>query len=136
MSTHAKQLLKLLIGAAWLDGKIQPEEQTYLRNIAQKKDLLDDPDLHPWLHGLRSVSTEECYRWIDEYLGKHPRQEDVQELLEEISGLIYSDSNVDSAEAQFLTALQQKDAAIACDLTLHETITQAIQKLYRRWVDQ
>jgi uncharacterized tellurite resistance protein B-like protein len=135
MSTSAKQLLKLLIGVAWLDGKVQSEEQTYLRNIAQKEDLLDDPDLHPLLHGLRAVSTEECYRWIDEYLGKHPKPEDVHALLEEISGLIYSDNDVDSAEAQFLMELQQKDGTAVSDLKFHENLTRAIQKLYRRWVD-
>lgn len=135
MSIHAKQLLKLLIGVAWLDGKVQSEEQTYLRNIAQKNDLLNDPDLHPLLHGLRAVSAEECYQWIDEYLGKHPRSEDVQDLLEEISGLIYSDNDVDSAEAQFLMELQQKDAPAVPDLKFHENLTQAIQTLYRRWVN-
>jgi uncharacterized tellurite resistance protein B-like protein len=136
MSTHDKQLLKILIGAAWLDGKVQPEEQQRLQRVAKQKGLLDDAELHPWLHGLRSVSTEECHRWIDEYLGKHPVPENVQELLEEISGLIYSDGDVDSAEARFLTQLQQKDASVFPGPTLHETITRAVQKLYHRWVNQ
>lgn len=136
MSNHDKQLLKILIGAAWLDGKVQPEEQQRLQRIAEQKGLLNDNDLHPWLNGLRSVSTEECSRWIEEYLGKHPAPEQVQELLEEISGLIYSDGDVDSAEAQFLTQLQQKDATVFPSPKIHDTITDAVQKLYRRWVSQ
>jgi uncharacterized tellurite resistance protein B-like protein len=136
MSKNPKQLLKILIGAAWLDGKVQPEEQQRLRQIAQQKGLLDDAELNPWLNGLRSVSSEECHRWIDEYLGQHPASEEIQQLLEEISGLIYSDGDVDSAEAQFLMEIQQKEASASSGSNLHSTITRAIQDLYRRWVSQ
>jgi uncharacterized membrane protein YebE (DUF533 family) len=134
MSKNAKQLLKILIGAAWLDGKVQPEEQQRLRQVAQQKGLSDDAELNPWLNGLRSVSTEECHRWIDEYLGQHPVPEEIQELLEEISGLIYSDGDVDSAEAKFLMDIQQKEALASSDSDLHSIITRAIQNLYRRWI--
>lgn len=134
MSKNAKQLLKILIGAAWLDGKVQPEEQQRLQRIAQQKGLSDDAELNPWLNGLRAVSTEECHRWIDEYLGAQPVPEEVQQLLEEISGLIYSDGNVDSAEAQLLMEIQQKEVSASSGSNLHNTITQSIQNLYRRWV--
>jgi uncharacterized tellurite resistance protein B-like protein len=136
MTQNAKQLLKILIGAAWLDGKVQPEEQKRLRRIAEQKGVLDDSELHPWLHGLRIVSADECYQWIDEYLGQNPEPEAIQELLEEISGLIYSDGDVDSAEAQVLNSLQRKEATATVDLTLHDTVTHAVQKLYRRWMSQ
>lgn len=134
MSKNAKQLLKILIGAAWLDGKVQPEEQQRLQRIAQQKGLSDDAELNPWLNGLRAVSTEECHRWIDEYLGEQPVPEEVQQLLEEISGLIYSDGDVDSAEAQLLMEIQQKEVSAPSSSNLHNTITQSIQNLYRRWV--
>ncbi len=134
MST--KQLLKILIGAAWLDGKIQPEEQQYLQRVAQQKGLLEDPELKPWIYGLRAVSAEECYRWVDEYLGRRPAPEDCQRLLEDISGLVYSDGEVDSAEARFLMQIQQKEATLTTGSDLHEMIIRAIQKLYRKWVSQ
>jgi uncharacterized membrane protein YebE (DUF533 family) len=134
MSKNDKQLLKILIGAAWLDGKVQPEEQQRLKQIAQQRGLSDDTELNPWLNGLRSVSTEECHRWIDEYLGEQPLPEEVQQLLEEISSLIYSDGNVDSAEAQLLMKIQQKEVSASSGSSLHNTITQSIQSLYRRWV--
>ncbi len=35
--SNVKNLVKILIGAAWIDGKIQPEERQYLREIAQAK---------------------------------------------------------------------------------------------------
>jgi uncharacterized tellurite resistance protein B-like protein len=133
---NAKQLLKILIGTAWLDGKVQPQEQKRLRRIAEQKGVLNDSELHPWLHGLRSVSADECYQWIDEYLGQNPVAEDIQELLEEISGLIYSDGDVDSAEAQVLNQLQRKEAEVTADVTMHDTVTHAIQKLYRHWMSQ
>jgi uncharacterized tellurite resistance protein B-like protein len=136
MSDNAKQLLKILIGAAWLDGQVQPEEQQRLHQIAQQKGLLDDPQLHPWLNGQRSVSAEECHLWIDEYLGPNPALEKVQELLEEISGLIYSDSDVDDSEAQLLMELQQKEDAASSDSNLHSTIARSIQNLYYRWGGQ
>jgi uncharacterized tellurite resistance protein B-like protein len=136
MTQNAKQLLKILIGAAWLDGKVQPQEQKRLRRIAEQKGVLTDSELHPWLHGLRAVSADECYQWIDEYLGQNPEPEAIQELLEEISGLIYSDGDVDSAEAQVLNVLQRKESAATVDLTLHDTVTHAVQKLYRRWMSQ
>jgi uncharacterized tellurite resistance protein B-like protein len=133
MSNNAIQLLKILIGAAWLDGKVQPEEQERLHQIAQQKGLLDNAELHPWLNGQQSVSVEECHRWIDEYLGPHPALEKVQELLEEISGLIYSDGDVDNTEAQLLMELQQKEDTISSGSNLNSTIARAIQNLYRRW---
>lgn len=136
MSKNDKQLLKILIGAAWLDGKVQPEEQQRLRRIAQQKGLLENAELNPWLNGLRSVSAEECHRWIDEYLGEQPLPEEIQQLLEEISGLIYSDGDVDSAEAKLLMEIQKKEASASSSSNLHNTITQSIQTLYRRWVSE
>jgi uncharacterized tellurite resistance protein B-like protein len=136
MTQNAKQLLKILIGAAWIDGKVQPEEQKRLRRVAEQKGVLDDSELHPWLHGLRAVSADECYQWIDEYLGPQPTSEAIQELLEEISGLIYSDGDIDSAEAQVLNELQRKESAVTADSTLHDTVTRGIQKLYQRWINQ
>jgi hypothetical protein len=58
MSNNAIQLLKILMGAAWLDGKVQPEEQERLHQIAQQKGLLDNAELHPWKNaivGLMSI---------------------------------------------------------------------------------
>lgn len=136
MSKNDKQLLKILIGAAWLDGKVQPEEQQRLRRIAQQKGLLENAELNPWLNGLRAVSAEECHRWIDEYLGEQPLPEEIQQLLEEISGLIYSDGDVDSAEAKLLMEIQKKEASASSSSNLHNTITQSIQTLYRRWVSE
>ena len=127
------QLIKILIGAAWLDGKFQPEEQQYLQKIAKSKGVEEDPALHPWLYGLRPVSKAECYAWVGEYLGKNPSSEACQQLVEDLSGLIYSDGDVASEEAKLLTQIQRLNT----DHEPHqfrEVVTHAIQKLYQKWV--
>ncbi len=135
-NSASKQLLKILIGAAWLDGKLQTEEQAYLAQVASQKGLADDPELNPWINGLRSVSATECYQWVEEYLGSNPSPEDCQQLLEDISGLIYSDGTVDSEEARLLAQIQQIELDSATPLDLHQALIKKIQTLYKRWASQ
>jgi uncharacterized tellurite resistance protein B-like protein len=94
MKKNVKTLIKILIGAAWLDGKIQPEERQYLHRIAQEKNVANDKEIRPLLYELRSVNREECYQWIQDYLGDRPTPEECQSLIEAISGLIYSDGTI------------------------------------------
>ncbi len=134
--SHVKQLVKILIGAAWIDGRIQPEEREYLRRVAQQSNVAEDPEIRPLLNELKSVSSDECYRWVQEYLGDHPSQEDYQGLIEAISALIYSDGDVDTEEAKLLTRLQLLDPAQTSPKSTHNNVLKAIQKLYHRWIDQ
>ena len=129
------KLVKILIGSAWLDGKIQPEERTYLNQIAQEKGVAQDPEIYPLLQGLRQIETAECYQWVQDYLGNSPSTADYQNLLEAISGLIYSDSDVDTEEAKLLTQLQLLDPANHEPQPAHNAVMKEIQKLYRRWVE-
>jgi uncharacterized tellurite resistance protein B-like protein len=135
MSNNVKQLVKILIGAAWLDGKIQPEERTYLNRVAQEKGVAQDPEIYPLLHELRQVDSTECYQWVKDYLGNSPSTADYQNLLESISGLIYSDNNIDTEEAKLLTQLQLLDPENNSPQPVHNAVMRQIQKLYRRWVE-
>lgn len=135
MSNNVKQLVKILIGAAWLDGKIQPEEHTYLNRVAQEKGVAQDPEIYPLLHELRQVDSTECYQWVKDYLGTSPSTADYQNLLESISGLIYSDSDVDTEEAKLLTQLQSLELTNDAPQPAHNAVIKEIQKLYRRWVE-
>lgn len=135
MLNNVKQLVKILIGSAWLDGKIQPEERTYLNRIAQEKGVAQDPEISPLLQDLRQIETAECYQWVQEYLGNSPTTADYQNLLEAISGLIYSDSDVDTEEAKLLTQLQLLDPVNHEPQPAHNAVMKEIQKLYRRWVE-
>ena len=129
------KLVKILIGSAWLDGKIQPEERSYLNRVAQEQGVAQDPEISPLLQDLRQVETAECYQWVQEYLGNSPSTADYQNLLEAISGLIYSDSDVDTEEAKLLTQLQLLDPANHEPQPAHNAVMKEIQKLYRRWVE-
>lgn len=133
-NANIKNLVKILIGSAWLDGKIQPEERKYLHQVAQEKNLADDPDIRPFLYELKPVQPSQCHEWVKEYLGDRPSAEDCQNLIEAISGLIYSDGEVAIEEAKLLTKLQslkqENDTSSG-----HTAVLKRIQKLYRRWVE-
>ena len=133
--SHVKNLVKILIGAAWIDGKIQPEERQYLREIAQAKGLATDPEIKPWLYELVPVRPQECYAWVEEYLGDRPSLEDCEHLIEAISGLIYSDGEVAVEEARLLTKLQNLAKLNESTQPAYTGLLKQIQKLYRRWVD-
>lgn len=127
-------LLKILIGAAWIDGKIQPEEREYLYRLAKEKGVDNNPDIYPWLYEFRTVSPTQCYEWVQEYLGDRPSSEKCQNLIEAISALIYSDSNVTSEEAQLITTIQQLDPINNPPQSIQNAVMGSIQKLYKRWV--
>ncbi|UKO99283.1 tellurite resistance TerB family protein [Nostoc sp. UHCC 0870] len=132
---NVKNLVKILIGAAWIDGRIQPEERQYLREIAQAKGLATDPEIKPWLYELVPVQPNECYTWVKEYLGDRPSSEDCENLIEAISGLIYSDGEVAIEEARLLTKLQELTHMNESNHSAHTALLKKIQKLYRRWVE-
>ncbi len=132
---NVKQLVKILIGVAWIDGKIQPEERTYLNQVAQEKGIATEPEIYPLLHELHQVKPTECSEWVSEYLGDFPSNEDYQNLLEAIGGLIYSDGDVDTEEAKLLTKLQSLDSENNSPQPAHNAVIKEIQKLYRRWVE-
>ncbi|MGK7897819.1 MAG: TerB family tellurite resistance protein, partial [Xenococcus sp. (in: cyanobacteria)] len=62
-----QKLFKILMGTAWLDGIIQPEERKYLWETAQAWQLTEDPEIKILLSELKTVSATECYLWLEEY---------------------------------------------------------------------
>lgn len=129
-----KILFKILVGVAWIDGKIQPEEREYLYRLAKEKGVDNDPEIYPWLYEFRTVSPSQCYEWVQEYLGDRPSSEKCQNLIEAISALIYSDSNVTSEEAELINSIQQLDPANNPPQSIQNAVLGSIQKLYKRWV--
>jgi hypothetical protein len=134
--TPQKTLIKILIGAAWLDGKIQIEERQYLRELANKHNLAQDSEIYPLLHELRGVNPGECDRWIKEYLGSHPTAETIHCLLEQLSALAYCDGDVCNEEARLLMRLQNLEShALSHPHTpLTHKAADLIRRLYHRWV--
>ena len=135
-NANVKNLVKILIAAAWLDGKIQPEERQYLQQVANEKGVAADPEIQPLLHELRAVQPTECYEWVKEYLGDRPSAEDCQDLIESISGLIYRDGEVALEEAKLLTKLESLNPANGTPQAGYKNVLKEIQKLYRRWVNR
>lgn len=135
VETRTKALLKILIGAAWIDGSIQVEERQYLRKLAKEQGLADDPELKPFLYELVQVKPDQCYAWVDEYLGK-PDAKRCSDLLEAISGLIYSDGNVEVEEAKLLNRIQEIEATCSIHQPSSKAILSSVQKLYRSWLKQ
>jgi uncharacterized membrane protein YebE (DUF533 family) len=126
-----KKLMKILIGAAWIDGIIQPEERVYLKKMATENGLSEDKEIKLLLTEIKQIKAEQCYQWLEEYLGEKRNEEDYQELMNAISALIYSDGKVDSEEAKLLTRLQMLDPANESHQTVFDRLLKGIQKLYR-----
>lgn len=135
-NSSVKQLVKILIGAAWIDGKVQPEEREYLKRVATQSGVADDPEIQPLLYELRAVLPDECYSWVKEYLGDRPSSEDYERLIESLSALIYSDGDVATEEAKLLTRLQLLDPSSTAQKSGQNNVLKAIQKLYHRWIDK
>ena len=134
--TKTKQLMKILFGAAWIDGIIQPEEREYLRRMASDREIIDEPEIQSLLSEIKPVTATECYQWLEEYLGENHTQQDYEQLLEAISAVLYSDGDVDIQEAKLLSRLQDLDPENNPPSSIFEQLLKSIQKLYRRAVDQ
>ena len=133
MDNHSKikALFKILIGVAWIDGIIQPEERVYLHRMAKNKEIAQDPEIKSLLTEVKQVSSQKCYDWLESYLGDNPTDEDYQELFNAIGALIYSDGVVDTEEAKLLHRLQLLDPAHKPHRWGLDKVLKEIQKLYR-----
>jgi uncharacterized tellurite resistance protein B-like protein len=131
-----KQTMKILIGAAWIDGIIQPEERKYLQRMAQTHNLAEDPEIKILLSELKPVKPTECYQWLQEYLGDNPTKQDYYDLLETMSALIYSDGDVDIREVKLLEQLQNLEPTKSDRQAGFDKVLKVIQKLYRQAIHQ
>jgi uncharacterized tellurite resistance protein B-like protein len=131
--TNSRKLLKILIGVAWIDGQIQDAERTYLLQIAQAQGLTADPEISILLNNLGDVAVAPvvCQEWIHDYLGDHPSPNNYQQLLEALSGIVYSDNDVATAEAQLLMDLQQPPEQTA-QLSVGQMLLSRLRTVYQK----
>ena len=127
-----KQLMKILVGAAWIDGIIQAEEREYLQQKAQENQLANDPEIKSLLSEIKQVTPQECYRWLEDYLGSNPTTKDYENLLEAISALVYSDGDIDIQEAKLLSRLQDWEPESQASKSMIDNILKSIRKLYKK----
>lgn len=133
-SDRAKLLFKILVGAAWIEGHIQPEERQYLQKLAKEKGLSDDAEIQLFLYEFRTIEPKDCYELIGEYLGNRPTPESYQRLVEEVLALVCSDGKVAMEEARLLTKIRLLDPATDSEEASISSVFKAVQKLYQRWI--
>lgn len=126
---NPKLLFKILLGAAWIDGEIQPAERDHLQQKARELGLAEDAEIQSFLARTQAIPPADCYAWLEAYLGSNPTPEDYQQLLEAVGATVYSDSDIDTAEAQLLSFLQASEPT---SRTSQNKVLQAVRDLYRK----
>ena len=130
-NTSKKELFKILVGAAWIDGEIQESELEYLQRIVKENQLADDPEVQSLLSTEKPIPAKKCYSWLEDYLGNNPTEKDYQDLLSSLSGLVYSDGYIDTEEAKLLTQIQNIDLNQSSSKSAFDKVFKAIHKFYR-----
>ena len=130
--SQSRLLVKILIGVAWLDGEIQPQEREYLSKIVQSHQLDGDTDVESFLAGTTKISAAECEQLIQAYLGDRSIHDD-DRLIEAISGLIYSDGDVAMAEAKLLVNIQSVSVPTPPN---QPPLIDNIRQLYQNWLQK
>lgn len=96
-------LLKVVIGSAWVDGQLEPEELDYLKNLLERHHLADDYELQAMLkHPIPIDATES---WIVDYLAR-ANEEQRDQLLMMVITVITADGVIDATEHSFLLEYQ------------------------------
>jgi uncharacterized tellurite resistance protein B-like protein len=129
---QTKLLVKILVGTAWLDGIIQPQERKYLQKVVAENHLNDDGEIKSLMSEIKPVNPPQCYEWLEEYLGANPTIKDYEELLESISALIYSDGDVDMQEAKLLNHLENLDPNSVTKKSMLDQILKSVRQLYQK----
>lgn len=129
---QTKLLVKILVGTAWIDGIIQPEERKYLQKVVGENNLSDDAQIKSLLSEIKPVNPPQCYEWLEEYLGNNPTIKDYEELFGNISALIYSDGDVDTQEAKLLNHLQNLDPNTLTKKSMLDQILNSVKQLYHK----
>lgn len=131
-----KLILKILIGSAWADRHLEPEEIRYLETVLERYQLQQDPELRSLL--TTPVSLEQTELWIVSYLQDTTETERLK-LLAAIGNLLISDHVVSSVEHDLLDDFHdimasvpaQSEAAKPVE-TIAPSIAQQLGKFFRR----
>jgi hypothetical protein len=76
--------------------------------------------------------SEQCYQWLNDYLGSHPTESDYQNLLEAIAALVYSDDEIANEEAKLLSELQSLAPTHESSQLTFDKLLKAIGRLYQQ----
>ncbi|MEM1368633.1 MAG: TerB family tellurite resistance protein [Cyanobacteria bacterium P01_H01_bin.15] len=92
-------LLKIVIGAAWSDRRLEPAEVEHFQQLLQQYHLHLDSALQKLLE--QPVPLEQTEFWLVEYLRDSTNTER-QRLLSEIASMLIADDNVSDIEHDLL----------------------------------
>lgn len=94
-----KLLIRIVLGAAWADGKLDAAEVQYLNKILEAEDIARDEEIKTLLH--EPPSAYQLELWLVQYLGCTDVPERLGALAQ-IANLLMSDGEVSSIEHDFL----------------------------------
>lgn len=113
MTTNAdlkqKLFVRIILAAAWADGKLEPQELTYLQGLLAAKGVGPTRELEALLHA--PPEPEQMELWLVQYLACTDVPERL-EALSQIAKLLMSDGVVSSSEHDFLDEIHQLMAQI------------------------
>lgn len=98
-STQNHLALKILIGSAWADGVLDPEEQEILSAALQRHGETYDRELKHLLE--HPVDLQQTERWISQYLADATDTER-QALLGAIGRVLFADRDISDEEHMLL----------------------------------
>jgi hypothetical protein len=106
---HQHLMLKILIGSAWVDQHLEPEEVAYLNKVLLRVHLEHNAELQ----GLLSTPVEptQTEQWLVSYLRDSPDAERLK-LLAAIGNLLIADDEVSDVEHDLLDEFHTLMASI------------------------
>jgi hypothetical protein len=122
-------MLKILIGSAWADRHLEPEETTYLGNVLTRFHLEHDDELRSLLE--TPVPLEQTERWLVAYLKDTPDSERLK-LLAAIGNLLISDHVVSAVEHDLLDEFHELMAHIPAPPEPTPTVAEAAPRILQR----
>ena len=135
-SNADRDLFKILVTVAWIDGEIQAPERAFLEKIAAERNIELSSETEELLNNPQVTSTEQCYQLLREYMGSNPNSEDYHSLLSAVSSLIYSDNDIATEEADLLTQMQNLDPQNSSSNSTFDKLIVKIQKIYQKGLKQ
>ncbi len=103
-------ILQILMGSAWADQQLEPQEVSYLHKLLQRYHLSQDTELQALLE--KPVSSKQTEKWIIAYL-KHADEEERMSLLAKMGNVLIADDNVSDSEHDLLDRYYELMARIS-----------------------
>ena len=129
-STQNHLALKILIGSAWADGVLEPEEQEVLAAALQRHGEAYDRELKHLLE--QAVPLQQTERWISQYLANATETER-QALLGAIGRVLFADREVTDEEHMLLDDFHSMMGEIPAHLEVPE-LAKTVGKYFKKAV--